>query len=186
MFKKAPPKTTSPKKASAGTHHHTIIRIGAAAFVLAMTAAIVPAIAQFPQTPDDQNTSAPPLVGTPKTKKAAPAPAGGGPTITGNWTGQLTQVGSDKPYKFELSINAKGAETKYPELDCTGKLARSGQSKSYVFFVEVITKGSADKGGRCPDGTITVARQGDDLTLGWFGSIQGSTVVAYGTLKKGK
>jgi len=185
MFKKAPPKKALPRKTSPGTHHTTIIRIGAAAFVLAMTAAIVPATAQFPQTPDDQNTSAPPLVGTPKTKKAAPA-AGGGPTVTGNWSGQLTQVGSDKPYKFELSINAKGAETKYPELDCTGKLTRSGQSKSYVFFVEVITKGSADKGGRCPDGTITVARQGDDLALGWFGSIQGSTVVAYGTLKKSK
>jgi hypothetical protein len=173
-----------PKKASPEAHHHAIIRIGAAAFVLAMTAAVVPASAQFPQTPDDQNTGAPPLVGTPKTKKAGPAPAAGGPSVAGSWSGQLTQVGSDKPYKFELSINAKGAETKYPDLDCTGKLTRSGQSKSYVFFVEVITKGQADKGGRCPDGTITVARQGDDLALGWFGSIQGSTVIAYGTLKK--
>jgi len=177
------PEKDLPTKASPGTHHNTIIRIGATAFALAMTAAIVPATAQFPATPDDQTTSAPPLVGTPKTKKAAPAPAGG-PNIAGNWTGQLTQVGSDKPYKFELSINAKGAETKYPELDCTGKLTRSGQSKSYAFFVEVITKGQADKGGRCPDGTITVGRQGDELALGWFGTIQGSTVVAYGTLKK--
>jgi hypothetical protein len=53
-----------------------------------------------------------------------------------------------------------------------------------VFFVEIITKGQAEKGGRCPDGTITVARQGDDLALGWFGSIQETTVIAYGTLKK--
>ena len=44
--------------------------------------------------------------------------------------------------------------------------------------------GQAEKGGRCPDGTITVARQGDDLALGWFGSIHGETVVAYGSLKK--
>ena len=51
-------------------------------------------------------------------------------------------------------------ETKYPDLDCLGKLTRVGSSKSYVFFVEVITKGQADKGGRCPDGTITVARHG--------------------------
>jgi hypothetical protein len=29
-----------------------------------------------------------------------------------------------------------------------------------------------------------VARQGNDLAVGWFGSIQESTVVAYGTLKK--
>ena len=35
-----------------------------------------------------------------------------------------------------------------------------------------------------PDGTMTVARQGDNLALGWFGSVQGTTVVAYGTLKK--
>jgi hypothetical protein len=166
-------------KASPGTQHTTIIRIGAAALMLGVS--IAPAIAQFPGTPDDQQN--PPLVGTPKTRKPAAGPAGG-PAIAGNWTGQLTQVGSEKPYKFELSINAKGAETKYPELDCVGKLTRAGQSKSYVFFVEVITKGSADKGGRCPDGTITVGRQGDDLALGWFGSVQGTTVVAYGTLKK--
>jgi hypothetical protein len=81
-------------------------------------------------------------------------------------------------------LTGQGAETKYPDLDCVGKLTRVGQSKSYVFFVEVITKGQAEKGGRCPDGTITVARQGNDLAVGWFGSIQDNTVVAYGTLNK--
>ena len=96
----------------------------------------------------------------------------------------LTQVGSEKPYTFEIAIAANGAETKYPDLDCTGKLTRVGSSKSYTFFVEVITKGQADKGGRCPDGTVTVARQGNDLAVGWFGSVQDHTVVAYGTLKK--
>jgi hypothetical protein len=151
----------------------------AAALVLAAAAAIAPATAQFPPTPDD--THNPPLAGTPKKKDGA---AGGSPAITGNWSGQLTQVGSQTPYKFEMAINAKGAETKYPELDCTGKLNRVGSSKNYVFFVEVITKGGVDKGGRCPDGTITVARQGNDLAVGWFGSIQDSTVVAYGTLRK--
>ena len=151
--------------------------------LIMVAAAVVPATAQFPPTPDDPPDS-PALAGTPK-KKAAAAPAGGaGPNITGNWNGQLTQVGSQTPYKFELTINAKGAETKYPDLDCTGKLNRVGQSKSYVFFVEIITKGQAEKGGRCPDGTITVARQGNDLAVGWFGSIQESTVVAFGTLKK--
>ena len=55
---------------------------------------------------------------------------------------------------------------------------------SYVFFIEIITKGRVDKGGRCPDGTITVARQGDTLVLTWFGSIQGKPIVAYGTLSK--
>ena len=52
------------------------------------------------------------------------------------------------------------------------------------FFVEVITKGHVDKGGRCPDGTITVARSGDKLAVGWFGSVKENTIVAYGTLSK--
>ena len=156
-----------------------------AALVLAMAATLAPANAQFPPTPDEQDT--PPLAGTPK-KRSVPPPAvgGAGPNILGNWTGQLNQVGSNTPYKFELAVNAKGAEVKYPDLDCVGKLTRVGQSKSYIFFVEIITKGQAEKGGRCPDGTITVARQGDDLALGWFGSIQGTTVIAYGTLQKKK
>ena len=144
-----------------------------AALVLAMVAAIAPATAQFPPAPEDQPAA--------KGKRGSATAA---PSINGNWSGQLTQVGSQKPYNFELAISAKGAETKYPDLDCTGKLTRVGSSKSYVFYTETITKGQAEKGGRCPDGTITVARQGDDLALGWFGSVQGSTVVAYGTLKK--
>jgi hypothetical protein len=153
---------------------------GILAFVFAIAAAIVPAVAQFPPTPDEPHD--PPPVGTPKGKKAPPPAAG--PSITGSWVGQLTQVGASNPYKFEIAITARGAETKYPDLDCTGKLTRVGSSKSYVFFVELITKGQADKGGRCPDGTVTVARQGNDLAVGWFGSVQETTVVAYGTLKK--
>ena len=107
-----------------------------------------------------------------------------GPSIAGNWSGQLTTVDNQTPYKFELAVSAKGAETKYPDLDCTGKLTRVGSSKSYVFFVEIITKGRAEKGGRCPHVTITVARQGDNLALTRFGSIQDKTIVAYGTLSK--
>jgi hypothetical protein len=107
------------------------------------------------------------------------------PNIAGDWSGELTQVGKETtPYKFELAISSKGAETNYPDLNCTGKLTRAGSSKSYIFFAEIITKGQADKGGRCPDGTITVARQGDNLALSWFGSVQGDTIVAYGTLSK--
>jgi hypothetical protein len=148
-------------------------RYCAAALAVALIVAIAPATAQFPPAPDDPDAS--------KEKKGA-APAG--PNITGNWIGELTQVGSQAPYKFELAVNAKGAETKYPDLDCIGKLTRVGTSKSYAFFIEIITKGHVDKGGRCPDGTITVARQGNELTLGWFGAVQGDTIVAYGTLKK--
>jgi hypothetical protein len=156
-----------------------VFRYLAAVVVIAATAAIAPAIAQFPPAPDDPQDQP---VGTPKGKKAA---AGAGPNVAGNWVGQLSQIGSQNPYKFEISITSRGGgDTKYPDLDCTGKLNRVGSSKSYLFFVEVITKGQADRGGRCPDGTITVARQGNDLAVGWFGSIQDTVVVAYGTLKK--
>ncbi len=154
-------------------------RYFAIALVAVMAAAIFPAIAQFPPAPDEPETPA----GAPKGKKEKAAPPAG-PSITGHWAGELSQIGSSTPYKFEISIAANKMETKYPDLDCLGKLTRVGSSKSYVFFVEVITKGQADKGGRCPDGTLTVARQGDKLAVGWFGSIQETTVVAYGTLAK--
>src|SRR5262245_12587527 len=154
-------------------------RYWAVALVLAL-AAIAPATAQSRPTPDEPPVQ--PSAATPKGNKKTPTAAG--PNIAGSWTGELTQIGTEKPYAFEIAIAANGAETKYPDLDCTGKLTRVGSSKSYTFFVEVITKGQADKGGRCPDGTVTVARQGNDLAVGWFGSIQETTVVAYGTLKK--
>ena len=151
-------------------------RYFAAVLIAGLTVTIGPAIAQFPPSPDDQPEQ-------PKSKRPAAALTAG-PSIIGNWSGQLHQVGSETPYKFEIMINGNGAQTRYPDLDCTGKLTRVGASKSYAFFVETITKGQVDKGGRCPDGTITVARQGDDLSLGWFGSVQGDTIIAYGTLKK--
>ena len=151
-----------------------------AAVVLLVASAIAPA---FAQSPPPLATPVPPAqtpaAATPKKKVTPP-----GPNIAGNWAGQLTQVDNQTPYKFELAVTAKGAETKYPDLDCTGKLTRIGSSKSYVFFIEIITKGRAQKGGRCPDGTITVARQGDNLALTRFGSIQDKTIVAYGTLSK--
>ena len=148
-----------------------------AVLVLAVSAAIAPTLAQPPPPPA---TPAPPPA-SPQKKKATP-PAG--PSIVGNWTGQLQQEGGTAPYTFEISITGKGAETRYPDLDCIGQLARVGQAKSYVFFFETITKGRADKGGRCPDGTITVTRQGDNLALGWFGSVQDDVIVASGTLSK--
>jgi hypothetical protein len=48
----------------------------------------------------------------------------------------------------------------------------------------VITRGQAEKGGRCPDGTITVARAGDKLNWVWFGIPQDSVIVAFGTLTR--
>ena len=152
----------------------------AVALLAAVTGLIGPAVAQFPPAPDPPEEPKDTLPGKPKAKPKA----GPGPSVIGKWAGDLTQVGSSAPYKFEISITPQGGETKYPDLDCTGKLTRVGQSRSYVFFIEVITKGQADKGGRCPDGTITVARAGDKLALAWFGSPQETMIVAYGTLAK--
>jgi hypothetical protein len=150
----------------------------AAVLLLAISAADAPTAAQSPSPP--WPNSAPPQTTAPQKKAAPPA----GPSIAGNWIGQLNQEGGTGPYTFEISITAKGGETKYPDLDCIGQLTRVGQFKSYVFFFEAITKGQADKGGRCPDGTITVARQGDNLALSWFGSVRDDLIVASGTLSK--
>ena len=151
--------------------------LSAAVILLAMSAAIAPTSAQSPPPPPN---SAPPSTPVPKKKAVPPA----GPSITGNWIGQLNQEGGTGPYTFEISITAKGAASKYPDLDCIGELTRVGQSKSYVFFFEAIIHGQANKGGRCPDGTITVTRQGDNLALGWFGSVQSDIIVASGILSK--
>jgi hypothetical protein len=153
-------------------------RYCAAALALFMVTAIAPATAQFPPVPNQQDT---PSAGSPKGPKASQPAA---PVIAGNWSGQLTALGGSTAVNFELVVTASGAETKYPDLDCTGKLRRIGSSKSYVFFVEVITKGRADKGGRCQDGSVTIARQGDHLPLVWFGSLQDNVILAYGILSK--
>jgi hypothetical protein len=146
--------------------------------LLAAGIATGPAMAQFAPEPAEADP--------PAAKKSSPPPAAraGGPDINGTWVGELTQIGTSAPYKFEIAITPKGVETKYPDLNCAGKLTRVGSSKSYSFFVEVITQGQFDKGGRCPDGTITVARSADKLAVGWFGSIKDHTIVAYGTLSK--
>jgi hypothetical protein len=161
--------------------------------ILAIGAGIVPATAQF-QWPPELSTpteTAQPAPAIPKGKQA-PKPSGSsvagpsvaGPSVAGNWRGELTQVGSKTPYKLDLVISPNGGETKYPDLDCTGKLIRIGASKSYAFYIEIITKGAANKGGRCPDGTITLARAGDNLALLWFGNIDADSIIAYGKLAK--
>jgi hypothetical protein len=89
---------------------------------------IAPAAAQF-QWPPELSTptgEAQPVPAIPKGKQA-PKPSGSsvvGPSVAGNWTGELTQVGSKTPYKLDLVISPNGGETKYPDLDCTGKLTR--------------------------------------------------------------
>ena len=55
-------------------------------------------------------------------------------------------------------------------------MGSNGTTIQYVFFIKIITEAQAQKGGRRPDGTITVARQCDSLALTSFGSIQGKTL----------
>jgi hypothetical protein len=134
--------------------------------------------------PSDQPASPVEDKEAPPAPQAKNPPAPRGPDVAGNWKGELKQIGETSSYKLELAIGPNGGQTQYPDLKCTGKLTRIGASKSYVFFIEIITKGAFDKGGRCPDGTITVARSGEKLALAWFGNIQGEMIVAYGTLSK--
>ena len=162
--------------------------------LLAFVTGTAPLTAQFSWPYDAPPKSVPtePPASSAESPLIASSPTGNnplaaiGPAVAGKWSGQLTQIGSRSPYKVELAITAKSAESKYPDLDCVGKLIRVGASKSYVFFIEVITKGSANKGGRCPDGTVTMARSGDKLALEWFGNIEGDTLIAYGTLSQSK
>ena len=147
----------------------------ALAFAVAQLA--TPAAAQFHWPSDAPIPDAP--VGS--ISKGVVVP---GPSVIGNWSGQLTQVGGQTPYKIDLTIEATGGRSKYPELKCEGKLNKIGASKSYAFYIEVISSGRASKGGRCPDGTLTVGKAGKDLALVWFGSPEGNLVVAYGTLSK--
>jgi len=140
-----------------------------------------PAAQQTPPATAQQT----PSVAEPDTKPSpAVRPPASGSAVAGTWSGPVTQVGSESKYSVMLTLTASGGESSYPELNCAGKLTRIGASHSYVFFAEVITKGQIDKGGRCPDGTNTVARAGDTLYLAWFGVLRGDEIIAFGTLAR--
>jgi hypothetical protein len=132
-----------------------------------------PAVQQNPPAAE-QGTKPPPAAGR----------AASGQSVAGTWSGPVTQVGSESKYSVMLTLTASSGESSYPELNCTGKLTRIGASHSYVFFVEVITRGQVDKGGRCPDGTITVTRHGDNLNWAWVGAPRGDLIIAFGTLAR--
>ena len=156
-------------------------RIWAAA--LSLTIAL-PVAAALAQTALDPNSDVEPPAAAPRATARKPAAPARPTSINGTWTGQVSQVGSQSEYSVVLTISDKGAQTEYPELECTGRLTRVGASKSYTFYAETITKGQANKGGRCVDGTITVSRGGDNLGFGWFGVAEGTAVIAHSTLSK--
>lgn len=155
-------------------------RIWAAALSLALAAPL--AMAQT--APDPNSDVEPPAAAAPRATARKPAAPARPTSINGTWTGQVSQVGSQSEYSVVLTINDRGAQTEYPELECSGRLTRVGASKGYTFYAETITKGQAEKGGRCVDGTITVGRAGDGLAYGWFGVAEGTAVIAHSTLSK--
>jgi len=172
---------------------HKPLRNAAAGLLAIVAASTFPAGAQqfppaqpFPPTdarPPSPDAARPPPPAEPRAAPPA-ARSAAGPAVAGTWSGSVTQVGSTAKYSVVLTLTAAGGETNYPEVNCSGKLTRIGASRSYVFYVEVITQGHRDKGGRCPDGTITVGRAGDKLAWVWFGSADDELIVAYGTLTR--
>jgi hypothetical protein len=153
--------------------------ICAAALILTLAAPLALA-----QTAPDPDTEVEPPAAAPRATARKPTAPVRPTSVNGTWTGQVAQVGSQSEYSVVLTISDKGAQTEYPELNCSGKLTRVGASKGYTFYAESITKGQAEKGGRCVDGTITVSRAGDNLGFGWFGVAQDTPVIAHSTLSK--
>jgi hypothetical protein len=149
--------------------------------IAVMAAPILTAGAQQSPPPVEQPSERSP---PPAQKRATPPAARAAPSVNGTWSGPVTQVGSETKYSLVLTLAGSGGTSNYPELNCTGKLTRIGASHRYVFYIEVITEGQREKGGRCPDGTITVARAGDNLDWGWFASVDGEIGTAYGTLTR--
>ena len=172
---------------------HKSLPSWAAGLMLAVAAPMLTAGAQ--QIPPAQPFPPPPGQAPPPGAQPSPpaaerrapppaAPPAAAPSIAGTWSGPVTQVGSQSKYSVVITLTASGGETTYPELNCSGKLTRVGASHSYVFYVEAIAQGHRDKGGRCPDGTITVGRAGENLAWVWFGSVDNEIGLAYGTLTR--
>jgi hypothetical protein len=102
--------------------------------------------------------------------------------MAGTWTGKVAQNSGSSNYTVVMTITKNGAKTDYPELKCGGTLSRVGVSKGYVFYMETITRGGINSGGRCIDGSVTVAPAGKKLAWGWVGSYRGQVYVAWSNL----
>jgi hypothetical protein len=113
-------------------------------------------------------------------QKAPPQKA----SVTGTWSGTVTQVGRAKGYDMVLIVRENGGETNYPSLNCSGQLTRVGASDGYTFFIEKITRGRIEHGGQCIDGSITISTACDKMVWGWVGADQGKAIVAFSTLNR--
>ncbi len=123
-----------------------------------------------------------PLAGALGAVLFAGAPALAASSVEGTWTGTAYQNEGASGYTVVITITPSEAATRYPELNCTGRLTRAGASGDYVFFSETIVRDESGGGESCIDGTITVARAGDKLAWGWFGSFEGKVYTAWGLL----
>ena len=103
-------------------------------------------------------------------------------TMVGTWTGNVQQNSGDWQFTVIMSVTADGGETEYPEIDCGGTLQRVGSANGYVFFTETITRGRVEAGGKCVDGTLTIASNGQGLSWGWIGTYGGKVLVAWSDL----
>jgi hypothetical protein len=156
--------------------------------LLAIGEWIVPATAQFRWPPElsTPTQEAQPAPAIPKGKQA-PKPSNSsvaGPSVAGNWTGELTQVGSKAPYKLDLVISPMEERRNIPTLIAPESSSASGHRNPMPSLLKSSPKARPKRGGRCPDGTITLTRAGDNLALLWFGNIDAATIIAYGTLAK--
>jgi hypothetical protein len=153
-------------------------------FAFAAVLAGAPFAAQGQQFPSVKPSPLPPRAPLPSPERPPVPPSPAGPAISGTWSGPVIQVGSQSHYSIVLKLTGSGGESEYPELNCSGKLTKIGASRNYAFFIEVITQGQREQGGRCPDGSVTVARAGDSLAWEWFASVGGEVAIAYGTLTR--
>lgn len=115
---------------------------------------------------------------------AAATPAFAQSDVTGTWSGTVVQNEGSSGYAVVMTVTTSTVTTDYPELKCGGVLARIGSAGGYVFFTETIRHGRLDQGGRCIDGTITIAPAEGKLAWGWFGLFQGKALNAYAMLTR--
>jgi len=156
------------------------------ALIAVAVAALVPLAAWAQSAP---STTAPKAAKPPaSTTPTAPKPAAS-TSLTGVWTGQVTESGRPKPFAITITVDSKGAAaTDYPEQGCAGKLTKIGTSGAFTFYSEKITKGAYDsaKGTGCLDGTVVVTKPGSNLLFSWFGSVDNQPIQASATLTLSK
>lgn len=104
--------------------------------------------------------------------------------VVGTWSGAMDQNVGSSGYALVLTLTNKGGETSYPALNCKGSWTRAGAAGDYIFFSEKVTVGRQDQGGRCIDGTFTIARAAAQLAVSWFSSFQGKALIGYGVLQR--